>query len=144
MMKCLNNNREQQKASHAWSPAGHLILHKDILRALRQPKQPHTHSHTCVHTQWCSAPSDLGEAKPSSFQHYVGANCQRCLLLFHNDDQALQSMRLFSFFLLACVSPVCQMIKGFLWSYFSLPICIVWHMLSPIFPWPLLEPSTSI
>lgn len=28
-------------------------------------------------------------------------------------------------------SHICQTIKGFLWSYFSPPIRIVWHMLSP-------------
>lgn len=58
----------------------------------------HTHTHTGAHTH--SSPQDSGEAKPSSFQHYASANCQRWRLLFYNDDQVLQSTTLLSFFLL--------------------------------------------
>ena len=77
----------------------------------------------------------------SSFQHFVCSNCQRSLFLFHN-DQVIQSTELFFLFSFAGIS-VCQVIKGFLWSYFSLPICIVWHMCLLYFPDPPLNPAHS-
>lgn len=73
MMECLNDKTEQQRASHAWGPVGDMT--------------PRTHRHIRSHTAWFCKPGDPREAELSSFQHYV-ANCQRCLLLLHNDDQA--------------------------------------------------------
>ena len=54
-MKCPNNTGEQQRASRAWGPAGHLTPHKDILRALRQ------HTHTL--TQYTRAHNDAPNFK---------------------------------------------------------------------------------
>lgn len=77
-------------AGHVRGPAGRMTAHKNK-RAL----QWDTHTRT----KWFCKSGDLGEAKLSSFQHYVCANCQRCSLLFHNDDQEHWCTRSFSFLL---------------------------------------------
>lgn len=75
-MECLKDKTEQERFSDAWGPVGDMTPRTDT--------QTHKHS-MFLQT---SKPGDPGEAKRSSFQHYVAYNCQRCLLLFHNDDQA--------------------------------------------------------
>lgn len=83
-MECLNDKTEQERVSHAWGPVGEMT--------------PHTQTCTLASTACFRKPGDPGEAKRSSFQHHVAYNCQRCLLLFHNDDQAHHCSKPFPFF----------------------------------------------
>lgn len=98
----------------------------------------HAYARMHSHAACFSKPGDPGDAKLSSFRHYVASNCQRWLLLLHNDDQAHHCTKPFPFFFFfpPTSHPVCQMIKGFLWSCF----CFYTYCLTYVVPYISLTP----
>lgn len=129
MIKCLRSTSEHKLSQACLGSGLHTWHHTRTLWGHCVSQS----FHRLINTQTSHAPRTLEKLNhPHSVPTVRGASCYSIMMIKHFNLRGFPLFR-------RTISPVCQMIKGSLWSHFSRPICIVWHMLSLIFPWPILE-----